>query len=113
MKSTTPYPEFIKSLPQPELPLDGVAAYLVTAPQTQVAFFEIAAGGVYPPHSHDAQWGIIVEGEVELTIGGVARRLGPGDSYYIGRGVEHSIKVLTDCRAIDVFEDPRRYQPRE
>jgi quercetin dioxygenase-like cupin family protein len=110
--SQQPYPEFIKALPQAELRLPGVAAYLITSPQSQVAFFEIAAGAEYPPHSHDAQWGIIVEGQVELTIGGVVHRLGPGDSYSIGRGVEHSIKVLTYCRAIDVFEDPRRYQPR-
>lgn len=33
-------------------------------------------------------------------------------AYFIGAGVEHSAKLIARCRAIDVFADADRYQPR-
>jgi quercetin dioxygenase-like cupin family protein len=63
-------------------------------------------------HTHGEQWGIVVEGEMELTIGGQTRRCGPGDSYHIPAGVEHGAKFLTHFRAIDVFADVDRYKAK-
>ena len=90
MSNFAPYPEFIKSLPKADTPMAGVTAHLLAAPTGQVVFFELPAGASVPPHSHGAQWGIVVSGEVELTIGGETKRYKPGDSYFIGDGVEHS-----------------------
>jgi mannose-6-phosphate isomerase-like protein (cupin superfamily) len=54
----------------------------------------------------------VVEGEIELTIGGVARVFKPGDSYTIPAGVIHSARMLTPVKAIDFFNEPARYRPK-
>ena len=106
------FPEMITDLPRADLPLDGVRAWISQAETHQVVFFDIDPIGEVPPHSHGNQWGIVVEGEMELTIGGETRRYGPGDSYYIPAGVTHGAKFLSHFRAIDVFADAHRYHPK-
>lgn len=112
MSQPTPYADFIRALPQADLPIPGITAFLLSAPQAQAAFFELPAGTSVPPHSHGAQWGIVVQGEVEMTIAGVTRTFRPGESYFIGEGVEHSGTMREPCWVIDIFADPQRYQPK-
>ena len=68
--------------------------------------------GEIPPHSHCAQWGIVVDGEMKLTIGGETKIRRKGDSYVIPEGVTHSATFLTRVHAIDVFDAPDRYQAK-
>lgn len=103
---------FIKSLPQANIPFEGVKAYLMSADTTQAVFFDLPAGAEVPPHSHCAQWGIVVDGELEFTIGGETKIYRRGDAYHIGEGEEHAAKILTRCLVIDVFADPKRYQAK-
>ncbi len=110
--SRADYSETIKRLPQADIPVPGVRGWLSQAADHQIVFFEIPAGLEIPPHSHGDQWGIVVEGEMELTIDGQTRGYGPGDSYHIPAGTEHGAKFLTDFRAIDVFADADRYRPK-
>ncbi len=107
------YPEHILDLPQVDLPLEGVRGWLSQGLDHQIVFFEIQPIGEVPIHSHGAQWGVVVEGEMELTIGDDTRRYGPGDSYNIPAGVEHGARFLSQFRAIDVFADSDRYQARD
>ena len=109
---TAPYPEMITGLPQADILLDGVRGWISQASDHQVVFLDIDPIGEVPPHSHGEQWGIVVEGEMELTIGGETRRCGPGDSYHIPAGVMHGAKFLSHFRAIDVFADADRYQAK-
>ena len=106
------YPNVITDLPRIDMPLDGVRGWLSQAATHQVVFFDIDPIGEIPPHSHGEQWGIVVEGEMELTIGGETKRYGPGDSYHIPAGVEHGAKFLSHFRAIDFFADVDRYKAR-
>lgn len=106
------YADFIHKLPLADLPFDGVKANLLAGPLGQVAFFTLPAGMSVPAHSHGAQWGIVVAGSIELTIGGHKGVYRQGDSYHVGAGVVHSVVVLEDCLAIDVFADPGRYQTK-
>lgn len=107
-----PYAQFIRDLPQADLPLPGVRANLLSAAQGQVVFFELPAGAEVPTHQHGAQWGIVVDGQIELTIGGQTRVFQQGQAYFIAEGEPHSARVLVDSRAIDVFADPDRYQAK-
>jgi quercetin dioxygenase-like cupin family protein len=106
------YPDVITRLPLADVPVDGVRGWLSQAPDHQIVFFEIEPIGEIPLHSHGAQWGIVVEGEMELTIGDLTRRYGPGDSYFIPAGVEHGAKFHSRVRAIDVFADVDRYKTK-
>jgi quercetin dioxygenase-like cupin family protein len=106
------YPEFINNLPQADLPLTGAVGHLLSGPQAQVVFFELSAGMEIPPHSHDAQWGIVVSGKLELDIGGDKKVRQPGDSYFVPDQVEHSAVILEDSLVLEVFADPERYQEK-
>ncbi len=112
MSQESGYPEFIKSWPLADLAFEGVKGYLLAAPQGQAVFFELPAGVQVPPHSHGAQWGIVVSGSIELTIGGETKIYRRGDSYVIGDGEEHAARVLEPSLIIDVFADPDRYQAK-
>ncbi len=107
-----PFSEVITGLPEVDVPVPGVRGWLSQGKDRQIVFFEIEAAGEIPLHSHGAQWGIVVEGEMELTIGGETGRYGPGDSYVIPAGVEHGAKFLSRIRVIDVFADADRYKPK-
>ena len=107
--ATDGYPKFITSLPEIDLPIDGVRGFLCQGTDQQVVFFDIDPIGGIPPHSHGDQWGIVVEGQMELTIGGETKRYRPGDSYFIPAGVEHSATFLSRVRVVDVFADRDRY----
>lgn len=107
-----PFGDMIKSLPEADIPLAGVRVWLSQGKDHQIGFFEIEPIGEVPPHSHGEQWGIVVEGEMELTIGGETKRYGPGDSYHIPAGVVHGAKFLSFFRTIDVFADVERYKPK-
>ena len=108
-----PYPDSITSLPRADIPFDGVTGWLSQGADRQVVFFDIEPIGVVPPHSHGEQWGIVVEGEMELTINGETATYGPGDSYHIPAGVVHGATFRTRARVIDVFADPDRYRAKE
>jgi quercetin dioxygenase-like cupin family protein len=108
----TVYPEMIRNLPEIDVPLKGVRGWLLQAGDRQVAFFDIDPVGAVPAHSHGAQWGIVVDGKMRLTIGDETRVYAQGDWYYIPEGVEHSAEFLTRVNVIDIFDEPARWKAK-
>ncbi len=106
------FPDFIHNFPEADIPFEGVRGWISQAADHQVVFLEIQPIGAVPPHSHGAQWGMVIEGEMDLTIDGQTRTYRKGDSYEIGAGVVHGATFRTFVRAMDVFADPDRYRPR-
>ncbi len=106
-----PFPDFIQALPGIEVPFpdDVVQISVVRSDDALVAFFSFLKDMELPPHSHGAQWGTVVEGEITLTIGGVTNIYKAGDSYSIPAGIEHGALIKAGTRAIDVFEQADRY----
>ncbi len=107
---TEEYPDCIRNLPKAKMSFQGVQAFIAQGEQFQVGFFEIEPIGVVPPHSHGAQYGFVIEGEILLTIGDDTKLYKKGDSYYIPEGVVHSAEVKEFCRAMDFFAEPDRYE---
>lgn len=105
-------PEIITRLPEADLPFppDSVRASVLPSPKGQLVFFRFLKDMEVPAHSHGAQWGTVLEGQVEMTIGGETRMCGPGTSYYIPAGVEHSARLPAGSKVIDFFEEPERYR---
>lgn len=106
------YPPEICSLPEADIPFPGVRGRLLQGSTGSVVFFDIAAIGQVPPHAHGAQWGIVLEGEMELTLGGETRTYRRGDRYYIPVGAVHSATFKSRCFIIDFFAERDRYSPR-
>ncbi|MHA2203352.1 MAG: cupin domain-containing protein [Candidatus Hodarchaeales archaeon] len=106
------FPKIITSLPIADIPIEGVQGWVAQGKDFQIIFFEIEPGSL-PPHSHSTQWGIVVEGEMSLTIGKDIKRYKKGDSYYIPEGVIHQAEFHTHFRALDFFEEPERYKTKK
>ena len=75
-----------------------------------MVLFEIEPVGIMPDHSHCAQWGIMLDGEMKLTIDNQSKVYKRGDRYFIPEGVTHSAEFLTKVYIIDFFDDPERYR---
>jgi len=103
------YPHVISDLPEAEIPFDGVRGWLSQGTDHQIVFFEIEAIGEVKAHKHGAQWGVVFEGEMELTIGGKANSYMKGDSYFIPAGMVHSAVFSTRTYVMDFFADRDRY----
>jgi quercetin dioxygenase-like cupin family protein len=107
------FPEMIENLPDVDLNLPGVQAKLFQGPGMQAVFFTLQGPAEIPAHSHQAQWGVILAGEVELTIDGQPHLFRRGDSYTIPEGVVHSARVPTFMQALDFFNEGQRYKAKE
>lgn len=107
-------PDMITRLPEADLPYPSAAVKtsVLQSAHGQLVFFQIFQDVEIPAHSHQGQWGTVLEGEVELTIGGETRVYGPGSSYYIAPGVVHSARAPAGAKVIDFFEEPDRYRLR-
>lgn len=103
------FPGWLRSLPEVDAPFAGLEGSLISGSHGQVAFFRAEEDFEVPPHSHGAQWGIVVSGRLELTIGGETGVYRVGDTYSIGEGEEHSAYLEAGTCVVDVFQDPDRY----
>lgn len=106
------FPDMIEKLPDVDIPFPGVTGKLFQGPGMQAVFFSLEGTGEIPPHHHQAQWGVILKGEADLTVDGVTTRYRRGDSYYIPAGAIHSIKILAPLKALEFFNEPERYRPK-
>ena len=105
------FPEIITNLPEADIDFKGIRGWISQSQNHQIVFLEIEPIGKVREHSHKAQWGIVIEGEMELTIGGVTKTYKKGDSYYIPDGVVHSAIFNCKTRALDFFNEKERYKP--
>lgn len=104
------YPEIITRLAKIKSLPEDVEGFLLQGKETQLVFFDFNEATKIPPHSHGAQWGIVVDGEIMLTISGVEKKYQKGDSYFIPKGAEHSGITSAGFKAIDFFDQPDRYK---
>lgn len=106
------FPEIIRRLPEADAPFRGISLRLLQGPTASAIFVEAHETSEVPVHSHGAQWGVVVAGELVLTIGGETRTYRPGEEYLIPAGVPHAAKLKAGVRVIDFFDDPNRYRPK-
>ena len=87
----------------------GIMARTFWGEQMLMALVEIAPDAVLPRHSHPhEQAGIVLDGELEFTIGDETKVLRAGDVYLIPGNVEHSAKPRGGpARVVDIFSPVR------
>ena len=111
MKSSE-FPSFVRSLPEANLPFEGLRGWLLQSDSGQVLFNESDIEVSVPDHSHGNQWGVVIEGRIEMTIEGQTRMYSRGDTYFIPAGTAHRARIYPGFRAVDYFADQDRYRPR-
>ena len=107
------FPQPIRELPEADIPLEGVKAYLSQSASHQIIFMEFGKDVDLPEHAHAAQVGIVLEGTIELTIAGETTAYTKGDRYYIPKGVPHSGKISAGYADITFFNEPDRYAAKQ
>jgi quercetin dioxygenase-like cupin family protein len=81
---------------------------LVSGSEGMVTKMRFKEGDSVPFHTHpNIQSGYVVSGRMRLRTREIDEVLGPGDSYSVPGGMEHSIEVLEAGEVIDVFVPPR------
>jgi quercetin dioxygenase-like cupin family protein len=87
----------------------GVRIRVVAGERLMLSRVELDPGAVVPVHAHPhEQFGFVMEGDAEFTIGGETRRLRAGDYYAIPGGVPHAVVTgAAGAVCMDVFSPPR------
>ena len=109
---SSPYPDWIDNLPEVEAPFAGLRGRLLASEHGQTVFFTAERELVVPEHAHGAQWGFVVTGEVQMTIGGVTRSYGPGETYSVRDQEPHGARLAAGTSVVDVFADAGRYRAK-
>lgn len=106
------FPDPIKNLPKADIPLNGLTAYLSQSETHQILFMQFEEDIELPEHSHESQWGIVLDGRIDLTVDGVVKTYLKGDRYFIPSGVKHSAKIYTGYADITFFNEKDRYKTK-
>jgi quercetin dioxygenase-like cupin family protein len=97
----------IKDLKPKDL-VTGITGYYAHGTNMTLGYVEIKAGSDLPVHQHPhEQITYIIEGQLDMTIGGNPCSLTTGMYYVIPSNVPHGAFAATDCKVIDVFNPTR------
>lgn len=79
----------------------GIFSKVETGANLTMAVMQIAAHKEGTPHDHPFdQCGIVIEGEIEMSIGEDTRMVKPMEAYLIPAGITHSWKTLGQSATI-------------
>lgn len=106
------FPDAIRKLPQANIPKEGVTGFLHQAEHSQILFLEFDQDTILDPHQHEVEYGVVVDGTVDITIDGVKYSYTKGDVFYIPRQTEHSVLFHAGFRCVNFFDEASRYQTK-
>ena len=107
------FPPSITGLPKADIPLDGVTAYLSQSDNHQIIFSEYTKDAEVPEHTHESQWGAVLEGKIEFCIEGKKQTCLKGDRFFIPQGAKHSCKVYAGYADIIFFNEKSRFKVKK
>ena len=107
------FPDIITKYPTADISIDGITSHLIQAEQQQFVFMHFDKDVEISEHSHEAQWGVVLDGTMELTIAGQLRVLQKGDTYYIDKEVKHSAKIKKGYTDLTLFNQVDRYKTKK
>ncbi|OGU61527.1 MAG: cupin [Ignavibacteria bacterium RBG_13_36_8] len=106
------FPEPIRILPEADIPINGLKAFISQADNHQILFMQFDEDASLPEHSHSAQVGFVLDGKIDLKIDGKKHTYRKGDIYSIPAGVKHSGKIYAGYADITFFDQPNRYSQK-
>jgi quercetin dioxygenase-like cupin family protein len=107
------YPDVITSLPEADIQFKGVRAWILQGEETQLVFFVMEASAAVPEHTHGySQWGMVIDGDMDLIIDGKAMKCTKGTEYLIPAGAKHFARFHKRTRVVDFFSEKSRYKQK-
>jgi quercetin dioxygenase-like cupin family protein len=107
------FPQPITDLPEADISLKGVKAYLIQDKDHQIIFMEFTKNVDLPEHSHESQWEIVLEGRVDLSVEGSKNTYYKGDRFFIAKGARHSARIYAGYSSIAFFNQKDRYRKKK
>jgi quercetin dioxygenase-like cupin family protein len=109
----TGYPRIITSLPEADIQFKGIRAWIMQGENTQLVFFEMEPSAVVPEHIHEyPQWGMVIDGEMNLITNGKSLICTKGTEYLIPARVKHYARFYKETRVVDFFSEKSRYRKK-
>ena len=97
----------IKDIPSKEI-IKGITGHYVHGSGMTFGYVEIKAGSNLPVHQHvHEQITYILDGHLDMVIGGKPCSLKAGMYYVIPSNTPHGATAPVDCKVIDVFNPVR------
>jgi quercetin dioxygenase-like cupin family protein len=97
----------IKNIKAKEV-VPGITGYYAHGTNMSFGYVEIEEGSVLPEHHHvHEQITFIIEGQLDMIIGGKPFSLTAGMYYVIPSNIPHSAVAKTNCKVIDAFNPVR------
>ena len=106
------FPKPIIDLPEADIPINGIKAFLSQGLNHQIIFMEFSDDVDVPEHFHESQWGIVLEGRIDLIIDGVKNTFVKGDRYFIPKNTKHSAKIYAGYAVMEFFNQVDRYKEK-
>ena len=104
------FPEPIRHLPEADIPLNGLKAYLSQSDDHQILFMQFDEDVEIPEHSHESQWGVVLAGRIDLLVDGIEQTYTKGDRVFIPKRAKHSAKIYAGYADISFFNQKDRYK---
>jgi quercetin dioxygenase-like cupin family protein len=99
----------LNAIPEKEI-FPGFTARIINTANMTLVYVRVKAGTLLPEHAHpQEQVTNLLEGRLELIIGGETVLLEPGIVGTIPSNASHSGRALTDCYILDIFHPHRSY----
>ena len=93
---------------KPKEVVPGITGHYVHGANLTFGYVEIKAGSILPEHHHvHEQITYVLEGKLDMVIGGVPCPLKAGMFHVIPSNIPHSATTPADCKVIDVFSPVR------
>ena len=106
------FPKPILDLPEADIPIPGLKAFISQGRNHQIVFMEFDKDAIIQEHSHESQWGIVLEGMIDLTIDGRKKAYVKGDRYFIPKDIKHSASIYAGYAEITFFNQAERYKKK-
>jgi len=106
------FPGPIIDLPEADVPIKGIKAYLSQGFNHQIVFMEFAEEIDLPEHFHESQWSIVLEGKIDIIIDGIKGTYVKGDRYFIPKNAKHSGKIYAGYADVTYFNQRDRYKEK-
>ena len=93
---------------KPKEVVPGITGYYAHGDNLTLGYIEVKKGTVMPEHFHvHEQITYVIEGQLDMIIGGESCPLTAGMYHVIPSNVPHSATAPMDCKVIDVFSPVR------
>ena len=107
------FPGIITDLPEADIPIEGLHSHLFQGENQQFVFMSFEKAAEVPEHSHEAQWGVVLYGEIELTVDGKKYTLKKGDTYFVPKDITHSARIGKGYKDLSLFNQKDRYRVKQ